>query len=683
MTRRAVILGFATGTLIAGLGYLNDWVFRLNHIAGNHFPISVFGALVVFALGVNPVLRRVWPRAALGRGELATAVALTLVGCTIPGSGLMREFTQIMALPAHFERTTPGWQRSRAISYAPERLLVNSGRYDEEVTGAYVAGEYGSRHLLNFEAVPWDAWLRPLAAWVPLLLLTAAATICLGLVVHPEWSRRELLPYPVAAFGRAILSGRAPGDDRPLMRRGAFWVGLALVFGIHLLDGLYGFFPETLICVPRRFDFTPLTRLWPEVTRGAGWWMLLAPRVYPTVIAFSFFLPSEVSLSLGLSQVAAVTLTAILVGYGIDLQAYQPGTGVASWQMFGSHAAMAAVILYVGRHHYLGVCRAALFLGGGANPGRAPESYAVWGCRGLILSCAALAGVLVWLGLDWPFAVLLVGLLMVMSMVVARVSAETGLPHIENNWNGLGVLLGLFGAAALGPRAAAVAGLICAMFMVDVRETLMPYVTNGMKLCDDERVEPARAARRGGLVFAAGLALAIPVVLAANYTHGAPLSDGWGSWCVPRFTFDKVTDLTLRLDAMGQRAESEGYTPWQRLVHMAPQPAFLWAAGLGAAAVLLCSFLRLRFVRWPLHPVMFLVWGTWPLMCFSPSFLIGWAAKKVVTRFGGHGRHVRTLPFFVGVVAGDLLGGLLFMAVGAAYYAIQGRPAPGYYAFPE
>ena len=116
MTRRAVIIGFTCRTLIAGFGYLNDWVFRLNHIAGNHFPISVFGGLVLFSLGLNPLLRRVFPRAALKRSELAVVMALTLVGCTIPGSGLMREFTQILALPAHFERTTPGWQRAEACT---------------------------------------------------------------------------------------------------------------------------------------------------------------------------------------------------------------------------------------------------------------------------------------------------------------------------------------------------------------------------------------------------------------------------------------------------------------------------------------------------------------------------------------------------------------------------------------
>jgi hypothetical protein len=36
----------------------------------------------------------------------------------------------------------------------------------------------------------------------------------------------------------------------------------------------------------------------------------------------------------------------------------------------------------------------------------------------------------------------------------------------------------------------------------------------------------------------------------------------------------------------------------------------------------------------------------------------------------------------VGVIAGDLLGGLLFMIVGAVYYRVTGSPAPGYRVFP-
>ena len=687
MTRRAVILGFLGGTLIAGFGYLNDWIFRLNHIVGNHFPISVFGGLVVFSLGLNPLLRRFLPRAALSSREIAVVVALMLVGCAIPGSGLMREFTQVMALPAHFERTSPSWRRTEAISYAPKQLLLNEGRYDEATNGAYLTGKLGADQLLDCGAVPWSAWVKPLSVWVPLILLTAVATVCLSLIVHPQWSRREHLPYPVVAFGRAIIEGRAPGSDRTLVRAPAFWIGLGSIFVLHLANGLHGYFPDQLIPVRRWFDFVPLTRLWPNVTRGAGWWWLFAPHVYPTVVAFSFFLSSEVSLSLGLSQVVAVPLCAVLVGYGFDLQAYQPGTGTASWQMFGSSLAMAGVVLYIGRHHYLQVARLAFFPPSVRSPGNpatvsGPEPCAVWACRGLAVTGLAIVGMLVWLGLEWPFAFLTVGLLLVLFTVTARISAETGLPHIEANWNGLGVMLGFFGAAALGPKAIAIVGLVCAMLMVDVREALMPYVTNGLKMCSDEDMKAGPVAGAGILVFAVGFAVAVPVVLAANYTSGAPLSDGWAGWVVPRFAFDRVTDAVTRVDAIGLLAESRGYSALERLAHFQPQPAFLWAAGIGAGLVLLFSFLRLRITAWPLHPVIFLTWGTWPLMCFCPSFLLGWVLKKAVTRFGGQGLYVRTMPFLIGLIAGDILGGLTLMAVGAVYYAVTRTPAPPYYVFP-
>ena len=75
MTWRAILLGLLSGVLIAGFGYLNDSIFRLNFIVGNHFPISVFGALVCVALGLNPVLRRLRPGLAFRPAELVLIVA--------------------------------------------------------------------------------------------------------------------------------------------------------------------------------------------------------------------------------------------------------------------------------------------------------------------------------------------------------------------------------------------------------------------------------------------------------------------------------------------------------------------------------------------------------------------------------------------------------------------------------
>jgi hypothetical protein len=100
---------------------------------------------------------------------------------------------------------------------------------------------------------------------------------------------------------------------------------------------------------------------------------------------------------------------------------------------------------------------------------------------------------------------------------------------------------------------------------------------------------------------------------------------------------------------------------------------------MGVVLVAVFSILRLRFTWWPLHPVMFLVWGTYPMMRFSHSFLLGWAIKVAVTRLGGGRKYRELMPFMIGAIAGDLLGGLVFMILGGAYYGTEGVIPPAVY----
>ena len=58
--------------------------------------------------------------------------------------------------------------------------------------------------------------------------------------------------------------------------------------------------------------------------------------------------------------------------------------------------------------------------------------------------------------------------------------------------------------------------------------------------------------------------------------------------------------------------------------------------------------------------------------------VLGWFIRRMVTKFGGvqKYRQVRVLMF--GVIAGDLLGRLIFMIVGAIHYAVTSHPPPEY-----
>ena len=95
------------------------------------------------------------------------------------------------------------------------------------------------------------------------------------------------------------------------------------------------------------------------------------------------------------------------------------------------------------------------------------------------------------------------------------------------------------------------------------------------------------------------------------------------------------------------------------------------------------SFLRLRYTWWPIHPILFLVWATYPMAVFANAFLIGWALRTIIQRLGGTSAYQRARILMVGVIAGDLLGGLVFLAHGSLYYALTGLPPEIYNIFPK
>ena len=105
----------------------------------------------------------------------------------------------------------------------------------------------------------------------------------------------------------------------------------------------------------------------------------------------------------------------------------------------------------------------------------------------------------------------------------------------------------------------------------------------------------------------------------------------------------------------------------------------------GLAVVLVFSLLRLRYTWWPIHPIIFCVWGTQSMKALSASFLLGWIIKGTLSRLGllTSGRIARVRALMVGMIAGDLLAGVVFMIAGAVYYAVTRLTPPAYYIFPH
>jgi len=202
----------------------------------------------------------------------------------------------------------------------------------------------------------------------------------------------------------------------------------------------------------------------------------------------------------------------------------------------------------------------------------------------------------------------------------------------------------------------------------------MPFLVHGLKLLDSAKVRVGPPAAAGVFAAVLGLAVALPVTLYWQYDRGArAVGDGW-SLNVCRQPLELYCRQHDRLSAQGATAmAATGDGGWSPGL-IRPHAAALIAFGATFGLVVLFSIGRMRLAGWPLHPVLFLVLGTYQSQVLGFSFLLGWLVKAAVLRYGGAGLYRRLKPVMIGLVVGEMLAGLLTMLIGGIYYASTGRP---------
>ena len=138
------------------------------------------------------------------------------------------------------------------------------------------------------------------------------------------------------------------------------------------------------------------------------------------------------------------------------------------------------------------------------------------------------------------------------------------------------------------------------------------------------------------------------------YNHG-PGGDGWADIYTPTMYLDEAARHFTTMKVTGVFEASEQAGPLGRLALAQGSAIHVHYMIYGMLAVLAVSALRFRFSRFPFHPVLFLVAGTYPCLNAWFSFLLGWAVKQLVVRFGGGGVYKKFKPFFIGLIAGEIL----------------------------
>ncbi len=663
-------------------GYVHDW------------PTLLTGVVE----GQEPILAAL--RASLDQ-SLLREVSQTVDAGHAPASGLRRQLMRAInagmsqralmtpALPASADTEAVVTHHRAALDAAlpgvfkpaprGEGVVLNEGEPAESSTNPLFAPSGAGGGWPGVSRVDWPLWWPVLRLWIGLALLVGVATLCLIVIVHPQWTRRELLPYPTVRFVEEVTAW-TPGRWLPdIAASKLFWIGALVVVVIHLLNGLHVWFPD-VPDIPRDLNFNPLRRLFPNASRAYGSHALFHPVIYFAVVGFGFFIQTRVSLSVGLSMVFWVLLSAFMMGLGmrVNNNRFDP-EAMGPALRFGAYLGVTLMVFFLGRRYYLGVARGALGLKrGGDVPG-----YAVWALR-IMLLCIGGGG---WLlvrygGVGWIMALALIASVLMIGLVLTRINAETGLFYAQPDFVPAMIFAGFLGWEGIGPEALIVLLLGSLVLVADPREALGPYIGNGLAMVHRLTGRtPASAVWPIGGMLVLGLIAAVVATLAVQHHFG--FSDNGWAWGLPRSAINQLTRAVNELSAHGQLETLTGLSELTQFTHARPDGRAIGWVITGLTLVFICAAARLRLPWWPLHPVLFLVWGSYPASHFAFSFLLAAVVKGAITTMGGTRAYHQTKPLMVGFIAAEIFMVIVWSIVGLWYFLATNQTPERYMIYPS
>ncbi len=652
VSRRALVTGTALVIFVAAFTPYNDYILRNSPFIGNHFPIGIVALMVAIILLVNPALSLI-RRRPFSTGEMVVIMTMLLVAAAVPSSGLMRYLEPMLITPYWHLRQFSWWKEITDLM--PAWLVPTKDSYSPLVSNYWLGIDPAQGGH-----VPWTAFILPAALWGILIAAILGAALFLAAIFRRQWVHHERLSYPLATIPLELMAPPETGKHyNALWRNPILWTGVAIPVLVYLLAGLHGIFPSVPF-INLQFDvraaFTD--RPWDALPVH-----LEQAQVYFSMIGICFFVPSEVAFSLWFFVVLDGCSRVFFARSSFDPGAQENARGM------GVYAAYFLGLLWLARGHLKTVAVSAWQ--NLPRPQDEPISYRAMAIGWL--SCMAAAWVwLIIMGMNVFMAAILLAAGTMLVTLMSRIVAETGLFFVGPVFWPNQIFSTLLGRGIVSVRSFYWSEFISRVFYADLRETLMPFATDALRMGDEidpgsgttppatdpdppaaenkiiaPTQKPART--RWFLWLAAALLISTLVSAVMNhylsYTTGRSTMDGWASDILPR-------------EALGETYQFAHSPPEVPLSESWGHFIFggLMAVGLMAG--------RLMWASWPLHPIGLVLMDSSPMKIMWFSIFLGWGAKKLLLKYGGAAVFRRARPFFIGLILGEILSAGAWMAVG-------------------
>lgn len=631
-----------TALLIGTIGCLFIWVaapynnFFLNnsYISDTYFPVSAVIFMLVLILLINPVLHLVHRPSRLTGRQLILVFVMLMAGACVPSQGLLR------MLPWSLSRTTQQINNNPRLEEAFDQAQVPHVLFPDEI-GYEKPTPISDQFLDELEpgnAVPWDAWLPLLLVWGSFLLACWLMMVGVGLVLFPEWKNKERLQFPLLDVYRAVLPDADGKHLLPaIFRRRTFWLGAGIVMFLYALAGLHHHAHGLVPQIPLGWRLSHV--LSEEPWRYLPHSIKNVNHIYFILVGMAFFMPNRVGFS--------IWFTTIVYGfYEMMQKAYFPPFrgGMVNDHRNGAMIAVVVMVLFLSRRHWLRVGKL-MFSRAMADSDRLLKMSG-WmiavGCLGMFIW-------LRWANVPSILAAVFVMLGFMVSVLIARIVAETGMPFVRITGLNPIYFLAMLPAGWLSGAAIYMAGFISMIFPLGSRVSAAVMASHAIGL--DTKASAKYQLRIGYLmigVLLVGLVVGGAVHLHMGYTQATTM-DG---------TFASLNDWGTRRMMGPQRDLVRFHSdywpmPSDRLGNLAVGIVIAGALQIGC----------MLSASWPIHPIGMLLVGHYYGQMAWASVLIGWALKITIINYGGATAFRRAQPLFMGIIMGEIFSAIIWTLV--------------------
>ncbi|MFP3903683.1 MAG: DUF6785 family protein [Armatimonadota bacterium] len=611
---------FVIGLLVA-VGSVKLGVYQKMVQAGGGNVDYALAALLVLVL-LEPLIERVF---SMGRRDYLYIYVATLVGTGVY-NGINR-FLPAYTAAQYFQ--APDNNYAAVAETYPSWFIPK----DRELIRQFYEGVTGHVDL--------TPWLAPLALWTVFFVVLWFTLLCLCSLLRRHWVDDERLGFPLVQVPLFItgLSPKSGTGSRGLWKQPLMWAGFALVT-IHFTTIMAHAANPAIPTLGPGYDlgqfFTekPLDAL-------ARYFRFIHN---PQLIGLAYFAPQDICFSMFFFFFLIKFMMLFYRVAGLQ----EPSGFPFFWeQAAGAFVGIAIYYVWSGRE-YLGKLWRNVVAGPHAPKAAPPDPDAPFSYR---FAAAGAAGGFIFLcawyiaaGMTWWIPPVFFGLIILFATIFTRGRAEAGIGSLASYpfWQASRQIKSFLGTRPLTPRGdytnlSMLASLIFLHFG-NYPET-MTFQIEGLKISEDAGLNPKALTRLMTVALVLGVVAMMWFSLGAFYEWGGNTLSGGvteGGYAV-RITQRQLADVSSVIEGnhLGPDTARNGFT-------------------IGALLfTLLLVGIRMRWLRFPLHPLGWVMTLPYGYAYWGP-FFAAWLAKWVILKLGGVRLYHALIPFFIGMIVGQI-----------------------------